>query len=79
MVLHQCHLCDYNTKQKSHLKTHLADIHNIDVIWFPCHLCDFKTKQKSILKTHLADIHNICWRPFWKQCRNHYGRSGNSR
>ena len=53
--------CTYTTNHKGNLKQHLADVHDVDVIWHACDQpgCQFRTKQKGHLKTHLADVHDI--------------------
>lgn len=53
--------CEYKAKENSHLKTHLAHIHDIGVKWYHCteEKCDYKAKENSTLKTHLSNIHDI--------------------
>ncbi|CAM9871668.1 unnamed protein product [Heterosigma akashiwo] len=53
--------CGYASKQKHHLKQHLANIHDIDVTYYTCEIenCTYRAKQKHHLKQHLADIHDI--------------------
>ena len=55
-----CQQCDYKAKQSSHLRTHMADKHNVAVKWYPCTRCDFKTKQNSALTAHMKRKHTIC-------------------
>jgi hypothetical protein len=66
---HLCEDCDYKAKQRSHLKTHRALIHNENVTWHKCEDCDYKTKHKGSLKRHCADIHNehVTWH-YCKDC-----------
>ena len=53
--------CVYEAKLASHIKRHKADIHNIEVIWYPCTIpdCEYKCKRKYGLKQHKRDVHNI--------------------
>ena len=53
--------CDYKVKRRSHLKQHLADIHDIGVTWHTCPQegCEYKAKQRQNIKRHLAQIHDI--------------------
>ena len=61
MVLHQCHLCDYNTIIKTNLTRHLSHIHNIDVILYFCDVegCPYKSKQNSRITAHKENVHDI--------------------
>ncbi len=70
IVLHKCNQpgCSYETKRKSHLKSHKANIHDIGVLWHKCEHCDHKTKQKSDLTQHNADIHDIG--VIWYRCQH---------
>ncbi len=34
--LFECEHCKHKTKRKGDLKQHLANIHNIDVVWYKC-------------------------------------------
>ena len=65
---HLCPHCPYETKQKGHLKTHLANVHLIGVTWFECDEvgCEYRTKRKGDLKRHLAFVHNIG--VIWFEC-----------
>ena len=56
-----CNLCDYKTKNSSHLKEHKARIHDIDVKWYHCDIdnCKSKFKSNSHLKEHKAHKHDI--------------------
>lgn len=58
-IWYNCNLCDYKTKNKSHIKRHKSVNHNIDVKWFHCDIkdCDYKTKTNSQLKLHKLRIH----------------------
>ena len=48
-------------KQKSRIKQHKADKHNIGLTWYNCDIdgCDHKCKHKGNLKQHKADVHDI--------------------
>jgi hypothetical protein len=53
--------CKYRTKERSSIKFHLANIHDIGVTWHTCpqEACEYKTKQGGNIKTHLSRIHDI--------------------
>ena len=53
--------CKYRTKQKQHIKRHLALIHDIGVTWHTCRQegCEYKAKDRNSIKRHLAHIHDI--------------------
>lgn len=51
--------CKYKTKILGNLKKHMANIHNIDVIWKNCTLYNYKSKRSSNIKRHKAYKHNI--------------------
>lgn len=60
---------EYKAKKASHLKSHLAQVHNVGVTWHPCTEtgCEYKAKTTSDLKTHLAHAHTrqesgVVWR-----------------
>ena len=59
--------CKYRAKQRAHIKTHLANIHDIGVNFNTCPQegCKYKAKKRGSLKQHLADIHDIgvTWHP----------------
>jgi hypothetical protein len=59
--------CKYRAKERSSIKQHLADVHDIGVTWHPCPQegCEYKAKKRSTLKLHLAGIHDIgvTWHP----------------
>mgnify|MGYP000318405985 CR=1 FL=1 len=63
---HKCELCEYKTGIISHLKTHEARAHDIDVNWNKCEKCDSKFKTKGELKRHKVYIHNID--VIWYKC-----------
>ncbi len=50
----KCPHCDYKSKLKGTLKTHLTYKHDIGVVWHECPHCNSKAKTKSALKSHLA-------------------------
>ena len=50
-----CDQCEFKTKNKCHLKTHIESIH--EGIKHYCNQCDFQSTQKHRLKTHLKSIH----------------------
>ncbi len=51
--------CGYRSKEKAKLNSHLANKHNLGVIWHDCPHCDYKSKHKNNLKKHMANIHDI--------------------
>ena len=53
--------CSYATKQAGNLRRHQANIHGVDVVFYPCNQkgCDFKAKKASHLRTHQASIHGV--------------------
>lgn len=55
----QCTFCDYRVRDAWQLKQHLADAHNIGVVWNFCPHCEHKAKHASQLKQHMADVHSI--------------------
>ncbi|KAJ8909566.1 hypothetical protein NQ315_015556 [Exocentrus adspersus] len=62
---HKCDLCDYKSKEKCKLTSHML-IHKdaSEIEWLKCELCDFKSKWKGNLKTHMLnheDPSKISW------------------
>ena len=61
--LHHCPQqgCEHKGKFASHIKKHLADVHDIDVVWHYCphQGCEYKAKRAGGIKRHLADFHDI--------------------
>ena len=57
----KCSVCGFRAKHKGTVTRHLADRHNIGVIWHPCTVsgCGFRAKQKPHLTRHLADRHGV--------------------
>ena len=53
--------CNYRTKQRSSIKLHLANIHDIGVTWHTCPQegCEYKAKERGMIKKHLANVHDI--------------------
>ena len=53
--------CKYESDRASKIRRHQANIHDLNVVWFPCNIgdCDFKTKNKEALKNHLVNLHDI--------------------
>jgi hypothetical protein len=60
--------CDHKCRWPSHLKQHLAFVHDIGMEWHHCDQsgCDHKCKQASDLKRHLANVHDIG--VIWHHC-----------
>ena len=52
---HACEQCDYKSKQKVKLITHVQAVH--EGIKFPCTYCNYKATQLSNLKTHIKAKH----------------------
>ncbi|GMI22246.1 hypothetical protein TrCOL_g8349 [Triparma columacea] len=59
--------CKYRAKERGMIKKHLANIHDIGVIWHTCpqEWCEYKAKQAGSIKSHLANIHDVgvTWHP----------------
>ena len=55
--------CKYKSRQKSHIKEHERNVHNIgkNILWHICKQsnCSYKTKHKGSFNRHLKTIHNI--------------------
>ena len=60
-VYHRCTQddCTYKTRLKGDLQRHLANIHEIGVVWHHCDTCSYKAKQKSHVTQHRANVHGI--------------------
>ena len=54
-VRYKCNYCDYQATQKSHLKCHMAALHQQLV--FCCDMCDFQSKWKSRMMAHTRAKH----------------------
>ena len=61
-----CTHCTMAFPYPKDLKRHLADRHDIGVVWTHCPECDYKCKQAGSLKSHLASRHNQGVK--WHQC-----------
>ena len=46
-----------------HLVRHLANKHEVEVVWYSCDQehCNFKTKEASNLRCHRKRVHHITW------------------
>lgn len=51
--------CAYKCKYHTHLVAHLADKHDIGVIWHHCETCGYKSKRKTGLLSHKNNNHKI--------------------
>ena len=54
-VRYKCNYCDYQATQRSHLKCHMAALHQQMV--FCCDMCDFQSKWKSRMMAHTRAKH----------------------
>lgn len=54
-----CDFCDKEFPSNFKLKRHLANIHDIGVVWHKCDHCDYSCKDPYNLKKHKANIHDI--------------------
>jgi len=62
--------CEYRTKQKSDIKQHRANVHDIEArLWF-CDYegCEHRVKENGAITKHKAHKHNIG--VHWKECHN---------
>ena len=50
--------CDYKAKKKWNLTQHLADVHDIGVVWHYCEDCSFIAKQRSTVTRHINRWHS---------------------
>jgi len=80
--VHPCTLCDKTFEQASGLKQHMANKHDVDVIWHPCTHpgCDKTFKQPGNLKVHMANKHDVgvIWRPCTHPgCNDKFKEAGN--
>lgn len=48
--------CEYFSKEACNVKKHEANIHDIDVVYYPCNVkcCKYKSKEADALK-------RLCW------------------
>ncbi len=55
--------CKFKSRQKSHIKEHERNVHNIgkNILWHICKQsnCSYKTKHKGSFNRHLKNIHKI--------------------
>jgi uncharacterized Zn-finger protein len=51
--------CTYTSLDNENLKSHKANIHDINVVWHLCSQCPHKTKSATSLKEHEASQHQI--------------------
>ena len=58
------------TKWASNVKTHKANVHDIDVTFYLCGVgaCEYKAKTASNLNTHKAMVHEIDVHIFLMRC-----------
>jgi len=54
-IRYKCNYCDYQATQRSHLKSHMAALHQQLV--FCCDMCDFQSKWKSRMMAHTRAKH----------------------
>ncbi|KAJ8976285.1 hypothetical protein NQ317_001924 [Molorchus minor] len=52
MEMHACEMCDFKTKWKRLLKTHLSVHKGNSEVTYQCAICHYKTNQEDSLKTH---------------------------
>ena len=52
----KCDICEYSCPGKSHLKQHIASIHEGKKA-FKCNLCNYSFSQKGHLNRHVASVH----------------------
>ena len=57
-LLHKCHICDYTSYAKGHLKRHIEGKHK-QLKPHMCHICGYTTSQKGNLKIHIDLKHNL--------------------
>merc|ERR1712000_369082 len=55
-VKFDCEFCDYQSTQKSHLKTHINTVH-LKLKPFQCNECDQSFGQSGHLKRHVDSVH----------------------
>ena len=54
-IRYKCNYCDYQATQRSHLKSHMAALHQQLV--FCCDMCDFQSRWKSRMMAHTRAKH----------------------
>ena len=62
-----CDQCDFKTKQKDTLKTHMTPIHE-KVHFLCCNLCDFTTIEAKKLNCHFRTTHEENYKYACDQC-----------
>ena len=53
--------CNYRAAHKGHLNQHMANKHDVGVVWHHCGIngCTYKAKDKNSVKQHKSDVHDI--------------------
>ena len=57
-VTFSCDQCEYTSKWKRNLTTHIASNHGSVERPYPCDHCDFKATTSSGLKSHTSSVHD---------------------
>ena len=65
---YECEHCGKEFKRKDHLKKHMANKHDIGVVWHNCEHCNYKAKSAGNLKKHMANKHDIG--VVWHNCEH---------
>ena len=75
----KCTICDFKSKKKNYLKSHIRLLHGPDVVpsnVLVCYSCEFETTRQLFLRTHIRSQHfnekrlscNMCdFKSFYKQ------------